>query len=318
MDNILYKFIADRDSSITDHIERYCLFENKESLDVVRVVFYFLQDTIKPRLENAFVRACLSHITKNADERVRRMLMNETALGMRFKLKAENKCIGCEDRLRKIEGGNAPITAFMKSMLDEDKTETERFYESVEHASGNNWFFGTFLEGLYIGEDSAIKVRYKNSFNEIVEYLYTRGDFVVDFDLVDAMYDHLAGVSNENKGKYDTLKLSSNLSDNQLKKIKSILIDNNFMTSTSDENFLYWFGRDYPDEPIPLKWNAGKTTLANIMQMICDDKDRKPGIRVAFHDSKFDTSPKGDDKNTLIIKDSIIKITKRNQKDANP
>ena len=39
MDNILYRFIADRNTPILDNIERYCISENKDKLTVVRIVF---------------------------------------------------------------------------------------------------------------------------------------------------------------------------------------------------------------------------------------------------------------------------------------
>lgn len=63
MDNILYRFIADRNTPILDNIERYCISENKDKLTVVRIVFDFLE-SIKPQLDNSFVRVCMEHIAK--------------------------------------------------------------------------------------------------------------------------------------------------------------------------------------------------------------------------------------------------------------
>ena len=71
MDNILYRFIADRNTPILDNIERYCISENKDKLTVVRIVFDFLE-SIKPQLDNSFVRVCMEHIAKDANENTKK------------------------------------------------------------------------------------------------------------------------------------------------------------------------------------------------------------------------------------------------------
>lgn len=47
MDNILYQFIADRNTPILDNIQKYCIIENKDELSIIKTTFHFLEEIKK-------------------------------------------------------------------------------------------------------------------------------------------------------------------------------------------------------------------------------------------------------------------------------
>ena len=93
--------------------------------------------------------------------------------------------------------------------------------------------------------------------------------------------------------------LSTQLSDQKLIKIKQILIDckganynkdKHYLEPTSDENWLYIFGRRFLSKPSPLKWLGSNQELMSTMQLICGKgKTIKPIIRNFFN--KTDLPP---------------------------
>ena len=125
MDNILYRFIADRNTPILDNIERYCISENKDKLTVVRIVFDFLE-SIKPQLDNSFVRVCMEHIAKDANENTKKTLLQFDASRIQTLKGCDDISRNTKEILKKVEGGKGNITELMYFLINSDKTEQEK------------------------------------------------------------------------------------------------------------------------------------------------------------------------------------------------
>lgn len=208
MDNILYRFIADRNTPILDNIERYCISENKEGLTIVRIVFDFLEG-IKQRLDDSFVKVCIEHIAKDADEKTKKVLSRFNVAQIRTLKGGEKADNSSKDLLKKVEGGKGNITELMYFLINSDKTELEKVTKLGEMVGkAKDWLYITFLTGLYTSEDSGVKVEYINNVGDKVTHIYTRLQFIEDIELINEKYTYLIK-ENQNKPKANNVVLQN-------------------------------------------------------------------------------------------------------------
>lgn len=210
MENVLYKSIGDRSVDILRHIERYCLSENKSKLEVIRVVFDFLEG-VKERLDDSFVKACLGEILCKSDENTKKAYQYENARMIRdIILNNEELAANFKNRLAAIEGGSGNVAAMLCNLLTTNKTEWEKMCmigEMIELAKDP--LYMTVLTGLYISEESGIKVEYIDHLGDTVTHIYSRMNFIQDIELVNAQYDDLTKEQKENSGKGEEEKQGS-------------------------------------------------------------------------------------------------------------
>ena len=200
MDNILYRFIADRNTPILDNIERYCISENKDKLTVVRIVFDFLE-SIKPQLDNSFVRVCMEHIAKDANENTKKTLLQFDASRIQTLKGCEDISRNTKEILKKVEGGKGNITELMYFLINSDKTEQEKVLKlETMVGKAKDWIYIALLTDLYTSESSGVKVEYVNHLGSKVTHIYTRLEFIQDIEMVNARYNDLAK-ENQNKPK---------------------------------------------------------------------------------------------------------------------
>lgn len=191
MDNILCRFIADRNTPILDNIERYCVSENKDELIIIRIVFNFLEG-IKMQLDDSFIKACMRDILEKADEHTKRAFSY-------FGISQIRTIEGCEsiaeitkEQLKKIEGGKGNVTELMYFLINSNKTEWEKFImlqKMVDKAS--NMLYMAMLTDLYISEESGVSIGYIDHLGNKATHIYTRLQFIEDIELVNAQYDCL-------------------------------------------------------------------------------------------------------------------------------
>lgn len=203
MENTLYRFLADRNTSILDNIKRYCISENKNELDIIRTVFYFLEG-IKRQLDDSFVKTCLGYILENANEDTKKAFMffnanqvhcygNISELDGELKEQLKARADGEKEQLKAIEGKKGDITELMYYLLTTNKTEFEKVLMLKEMvARSKDVIYMTILTGLYISEESGIEIGYTNHIGQIITHIYTRLEFIQDYDIVAARYDVLA------------------------------------------------------------------------------------------------------------------------------
>lgn len=210
MENVLYKSIGDRSVDILRHIERYCLSENKSKLEVIRVVFDFLKG-VKERLDDSFVKACLGEILCKSDENTKKAYQYENARMIRdIILNNEELAANFKNRLAAIEGGSGNVATMLCNLLTTNKTEWEKMCmigEMIELAKDP--LYMTVLTGLYISEESGIKVEYIDHLGDTVTHIYSRMNFIQDIELVNAQYDDLTKEQKENSGKGEEEKQGS-------------------------------------------------------------------------------------------------------------
>lgn len=192
MDNILYRFIADRNTPILDNIERYCVSENKDELTVTRIVFYFLEG-IKPLLDDSFVNLCMGYITKDADENTKKGLSLFNVTQIRILKGHEDADNSSKEILKRVEGGKGNITELMYLLINSDKTEWEKLclLKGMQSRAKDKLYMFQ-ITSLYTSEESGIEVGYINHLGDRITHIYTRSEFIQDIELVDAQYDDLA------------------------------------------------------------------------------------------------------------------------------
>lgn len=191
MENDLYRFIADRYTPIMDNIERYCVSRNKSRLDIVRVVFDFLP-TIKIRLDEAFVDACMSHILSSATESEKRMFIKPyiNAVSLNDYNAEYNEMIKLN--LKRIEGGNGNITELMYYVINSKDTEIEkskRLSNMVLAAKNKLYMF--LLTSMYLTEETGIEIKYIDNAGNIVSHIYSRAEFIMDYEIINKVYAEL-------------------------------------------------------------------------------------------------------------------------------
>lgn len=207
MENDLYRFIADRYTPIMDNIEKYCVSNNKSKLDIVRVVFDFLQ-TVKIRLDEAFVDVCMSYILSNATENEKRMFfkpylnmvsLNESNIQYNEMMKLH---------LKRIEGGKGNITELMYYAINSKEQETEKAINLFNMSTlANNELYMFLLAGMYMSEDAGIEIKYIDNVGNAVNHIYSRAEFIIDYETINGVYDELLNNKEvENTAKSRNLK----------------------------------------------------------------------------------------------------------------
>lgn len=128
MDNTLYKFIGDRSISILDHIDRYCLTENKEKLPVLRVTLTFLE-SLKDRLDDAFINTCIGYLSYKADKTTQKALSLITPAFMKQVLLNKELHSYFIDTLSMINKENSYLLDAMRFYLNPDRSDFEKLKE---------------------------------------------------------------------------------------------------------------------------------------------------------------------------------------------
>lgn len=200
MDNILCRFIADRNTPILDNIKRYCISENKDELTVIGIVFYFLEG-IKSQLDDNFVKECIADITKRADKNTKKVFSHFNAAQIRVLKGCEDVAQRTKASLKGIESGEGSITELMYFIINSNKTEWEKVIElEAMIGKAKDWVYMVLLTGLYTSKDSGIEIKYANHVGDVITYIYNRLDFVQDIEIVNAQYDNLVERQNINGG----------------------------------------------------------------------------------------------------------------------
>lgn len=198
MDNILYQFIADRNTPILDNIQKYCIIENKDELSIIKTTFHFLEG-IKKRLDNSFIRLCMEHILRNADENTKKTFSLFDITQIRVTKGCETIVQNAKERLKKIEGGKGAITELMYYLINSNKTEYEKCQDlCIMISKAKDVLYMIMLTGLYTSEESGISIGYKNHLGDKITHIYTRANFIQDIELINAQYDNLLNEEKEN------------------------------------------------------------------------------------------------------------------------
>ncbi|WP_321520048.1 hypothetical protein [uncultured Bacteroides sp.] len=264
MENILNKFIGDRSGSILDHINRYCLSENKSKLDVVRVVFNFLEG-IKTTLDDKFVEVCLYHITKEKDDLTKLAYRNCTASVMRITLNDPEIGEDYLNRLIQIEGNRGSISKLIKFCLNEDLTDWEKVWalEKMEQEADNILYY-MFLGSLFYSNKSGIEIKYKNKVDEIIIHEYNRLEYAMDFDLVNAEYNSLIKRQGSKGNPTEEKRAFKKLSDDEIDLLFSGL--KGCFEPYNKEHFIFAFsGGTRPIDYNGLKWNKKDTQFCYLI-----------------------------------------------------
>lgn len=191
MENDLYRFIADRYTPIMDNIEKYCVSRNKSRLDIVRIVFDFLP-TIKIRLDEAFVDACMSHILSNATEREKRMFAKPYLNIVSINDYNADYNEMMKLNLKRIEGGNGNITELMYYAINSKDAEiekSEKLLNMVMFAKDKLYMF--LLASMYLTEETGIEIKYIDNVGSTVSYTYSRSEFITDYEIINKAYTEL-------------------------------------------------------------------------------------------------------------------------------
>ena len=115
-------------------------------------------------------------------------------------------------------------------------------------------------------------------------------ELLMQLDICNSIISQMSEIRNNPKVKF----FSTDLEEDQLIKIKELLVKREYLKECSNDNFLYYFGNHLKHKEEPLKWNKRNQSLANIMHMICNNKcERRPAIRYAFDNDSFNTNHKG-------------------------
>lgn len=210
MDNTLYKFIGDRSISILDHIDRYCLAENKEKLSVLRITTAFL-DSLKERLDEAFISTCIGYLGHKTDKATQKALSLITPESMKQMLLNEELSAYFIDEILMIDKkneANRHLLGAMKFYLNPDRSDFEKLKEQKNRLSNYSSFLYAFeIETLYFSEDAGLEIKYTDHTGKIVTTKYSRLSYIPDYDLVSTTYDQVI--------KESGIKCSSN-ADNKV------------------------------------------------------------------------------------------------------
>lgn len=191
MENDLYRFIADRDTPIMDNIERYCISNNKNKLDIVRVVFDFLL-TVKTRLDEAFVDVCMSHILSNATENEKRAFYKPYLDMVRLNDYNSEYNEIVKSHLKRIEGGHGNITELMFYAINSKERESEKVIKLLDMPMfAKNKLYMLLLAGIYTSEETGVEIGYIDNLGNTISHTYSRGEFIMDYDIVDEVYIEL-------------------------------------------------------------------------------------------------------------------------------
>lgn len=191
MDNTLYKFIGDSSISILDHIDRYCLAENKEKLPVLRVTLAFL-DSLKERFDDAFISTCFGYLSYGADEATLKALSLITPAFMKQMLLNKELNGNFIDTLSTINKVNSCLLDAMRFYLNPDRSDFEKFKEQENRLSKySNFLYSFEIETLYFSEDAGLEIKYTNHTGEIITTKYSRLSYMADYDIVSNTYNQI-------------------------------------------------------------------------------------------------------------------------------
>lgn len=191
MDNTLYKFIGDRSISILDHIDRYCIVENKEKLPVLRVTLAFL-DSLKERFADAFISTCFGYLSYGADEATLKVLSLITPESMKQMLLNEELSAYFIDEILMVNKENSYLLDAMKFYLNPDRSDFEKYKEQINRISNCHSRLHAFeIETLYFSDDTGIEIKYTDHTGEIITTKYPRLSYMADYDIVSETYDQV-------------------------------------------------------------------------------------------------------------------------------
>lgn len=207
MENDLYRFIADRYTPIMDNIERYCVSNNKSKLDIVRVVFDFLQ-TVKIQLDEAFVDVCMTHILSNATENEKRAFHRPYLDMVRLNDYNSDHNEIVKSHLKRIEGRHGNITELMFYAINSKEREFEKAKKLLGMSMlAENELYMSLLAGMYISEETGIEIGYIDNLGNTISHTYSRGEFIMDYEMINGVYDELLNNKEvENTAKRGNLK----------------------------------------------------------------------------------------------------------------
>lgn len=153
-------------------------------------------------------------------------------------------------------------------------------------ACQNESEFIYFIYEAYFKDQTVLQTKQYEIFKSINHLIH---ELLAQLSVCNSIINQMLEIRNNPKAKF----FNSDLADNQLIKIKELLVKRDYLEECSNDNFLYYFGYHLKYKAESLKWKKGNQSLANIMHMICNAKcERRPAIRYAFNNDSFNTNHK--------------------------